>query len=760
MRTNYSILKRYFAVAIILLSVSGVCQQEPSAAEKLAGKIPDGTIGFVVTSGIEQLRPSFNQSSMGQLWNDPNMQLFYSQIKSTLLDKIKMELEKSGDAQNKQIAATAVQFIKEVFECPMIAGIREVSAADPNQMPLGIFVILQAGKHKNALLPMIAEFEKETGQDQIIEKKINTLTLHTLKDAEEIPVYWGWCQDYFVLMVNDPKADTIKGLQTPSTTLKPTPLSKIKSSGDAMAIYCDIQKAAALVSRIAKPDNEEDLTTVGRIFKNLGLSTIKSFTMRAGFDRKDMTAQQWLEVPAPQTGLFTALKPVDMTMADMVDARATNLGILNIDFTVLYDVIWNTIQNAAPQEDRKEMQDAITEFETTNKISIRNGLFKSMDGRIAAYSIPAMVIPEIPGGSFALIAGLKDPALFNKTISDFIAAINPQTPDTQKSFQIRTQTLEGGQTMTICTIPQMALAQMIPNWVIVDNVVILTTNPALTQIAVKQISNPKSVASIRSVAAFRAKQAVLPSGTCFFQYSDTAVNAKQGLMQLQTLWPMAVNFAAGQGINLPIALPNIQSKLDLLGQSVEYAWLDSTGLHASYQGSGIEMSAGAIGGAAAGLAILMPALNKTKTTAQRVISGTNLKGIGTACRVYANDYEDKFPPSLDVLIKECDLDPKMLVSPRKPENFSEPSYIYITGQTTASSADNILAYEQPSFAKDGMINVLFADGHVAAMKKDEFMAEFIKTYKNLGRDMPDEPNGAAALRGLKQIPEPNQKKQK
>ena len=42
------------------------------------------------------------------------------------------------------------------------------------------------------------------------------------------------------------------------------------------------------------------------------------------------------------------------------------------------------------------------------------------------------------------------------------------------------------------------------------------------------------------------------------------------------------------------------------------------------------------------LAILMPALNKVKKIAQRVVCGTNLKGLGTAQSVYSSDYEDQF----------------------------------------------------------------------------------------------------------------------
>jgi len=42
------------------------------------------------------------------------------------------------------------------------------------------------------------------------------------------------------------------------------------------------------------------------------------------------------------------------------------------------------------------------------------------------------------------------------------------------------------------------------------------------------------------------------------------------------------------------------------------------------------------------LAILMPALNKVKKIAMRVVCATNLKGMGTAQMVYANDYDDDY----------------------------------------------------------------------------------------------------------------------
>lgn len=43
------------------------------------------------------------------------------------------------------------------------------------------------------------------------------------------------------------------------------------------------------------------------------------------------------------------------------------------------------------------------------------------------------------------------------------------------------------------------------------------------------------------------------------------------------------------------------------------------------------------------LAILMPALSKVKKLADRLMCGTNLKGLGIALHTYATDYEDDFP---------------------------------------------------------------------------------------------------------------------
>lgn len=104
------------------------------------------------------------------------------------------------------------------------------------------------------------------------------------------------------------------------------------------------------------------------------------------------------------------------------------------------------------------------------------------------------------------------------------------------------------------------------------------------------------------------------------------------------------------------------------------------------------------------LAILMPALNKVKKIAQRVVCGTNLKGLGTAQTVYSNDYDDQYAvqgggaahvwanqtdqwqntakiwatvgnitvgASLYLLVREADVSPKSFICPAGAESAFE-----------------------------------------------------------------------------------------
>jgi prepilin-type processing-associated H-X9-DG protein len=139
----------------------------------------------------------------------------------------------------------------------------------------------------------------------------------------------------------------------------------------------------------------------------------------------------------------------------------------------------------------------------------------------------------------------------------------------------------------------------------------------------------------------------------------------------------------------------------------------------------------------AGTSAFFPALANAREQANRVKCAANMRQIGQALMVYANDNNGTFPSKLeDVLSADPTLDPKAFVCPddkKTPPSATNAqatahdiasgqhcSYIYVgDGVTSSASTDTVLLYEPLGLHKKphnpGM-NVLFADGHVEFVK--------------------------------------------
>ena len=95
------------------------------------------------------------------------------------------------------------------------------------------------------------------------------------------------------------------------------------------------------------------------------------------------------------------------------------------------------------------------------------------------------------------------------------------------------------------------------------------------------------------------------------------------------------------------------------------------------------------------MAILMPALSQTKRIAQRVVCGTNLKGLSTAMIVYINDYEDQLPTEhwCDLLIEEADVSPQSFLCPDSDVIEGESAYAMnenIAGMNSRQMSANVV----------------------------------------------------------------------
>ncbi|OHB52066.1 MAG: hypothetical protein A2Y10_11065 [Planctomycetes bacterium GWF2_41_51] len=140
------------------------------------------------------------------------------------------------------------------------------------------------------------------------------------------------------------------------------------------------------------------------------------------------------------------------------------------------------------------------------------------------------------------------------------------------------------------------------------------------------------------------------------------------------------------------------------------------------------------------LAILMPAMGKSRQLAQRIMCSTNLSGLGKAMLVYTNDYNDTFPTAekwCDLLIEYSDVTPQQLLCPGDVKSDVQSSYAFnvnLSGMNISDvPPDTVLIFEAPAGSNpvggpeilntqrhqgEGC-NIIFADCHVKFVRTED-----------------------------------------
>lgn len=700
-----------------------------SPAEELTKRLPDGVIGFVATSGGDALKGDFGKTALGRIWNDPNVQSFYDTVKLGLLAKLK---QPGNDPNAMQKADLVTRYAQLILSRPLLIGVAQTPPAKAGP-PVCAFAIVEAGDRKTELTAAVSKLEALVGRDTIVDREVGSLKMRSVKASEGVPLYWGWVENRFVLGFNDAQGVAVKYLAAPRGAATAASLSKLPAGDDALVVYYDYQKLGQLLGALAQEKgHEEQLKLLQAVFKGIGLAEAKA-AFRVGFAGSDLVAHGAIELPTPPTGVFAALKPIDPAWFRAVDVRAVTATATNCDVASLYDTVMNIVKTAAPDTSYLQLRKAIVDLEADAKLRIREGLLASLAGPALFYTLPAGTITEAPRGGLVLVAKLKDAPLFEKTMSalgEFAAG------KSNGSLQVTSQKREGGRTVQVWTIAPLLMLGLTPAWSLANDHVVIGSNVELCDLGAKQLASKGADGkSLLDAEGFKKVTAGLPKEVTSLTYTDSRVQLTQTMMQIQQFWPMAAMFAMQAGVNLPPSLPPLANIAKDLGPSCSYRYWASDGLHVYYRGPGIEVSEMSLIGGAVGAAVALPAMAKARDKARNTVVIANLKQIGVALHMYAQEHQGEWPADLEQA-KSYLGSSRVLESPRKPKDFSGPSYLYVRGQPQKPDPQNVMVYENPEYCTEN-IDVLFADGRVEAMKPDAFRRALQATYDRLGKEMPE-----------------------
>ncbi|HPC96692.1 MAG TPA: DUF3352 domain-containing protein [Sedimentisphaerales bacterium] len=698
-----------------------------SAVEELTRVMPDDTVYFVATSGCDALKDQCDQTILGRICHDPQVTSFVTQIKNELMTKVGHEDE---HAEVAQMVKMAMGYGQLLLKRPILIGAARAETTEGP--PACCFGILDAGDRKPELEAALAQVEAMIGEDEIGQIEVGALKMHSLKNNERVPLYWGWVGNYLIVGVNDQQGVATKYLADPRAT-GTDHLKKVPGHGDVLAVYEDLQQIWQIVQSFAlREGGQDDLIPIKLALDELGVSKLGTIVVRVGISGTDLVSDSFVQVPEPRTGLFAAFKPVDAAMLGAVDAQAVTASVVNVDLGHIYDTIMKTLNAVSPDEGYPEVQKGLAELESEVGIQLRDGLLKSLAGPVVLYSLPAGKMPEAPMGGVVAMLKLADAALFEKTMTTLGTFVGQKA---EGMLQVGSQTDEQGHTIHVWASPVLAFAQVMPTWSVVRDHAVIGSNTALCTMGIKRLaSTGQDTPSLLDTEGYRKATADLPANLLSLSYIDSQAQFTQMMMQLQQVWPLATMGAMKAGIKLPVMLPNLGAIIKDMQPACEYGYARPDGFYSHYRGTGLEVSLRGVAGGALAAGVIMPALGRAREKARQVSSMNDLKQMGLALFMYAQEHDGRFSDELED-IRPYLGSPRVFESPRKPDDFDGPSYIYIAGQTTTMPPGNILVYENPEFCDD-TINVLFLDGHVEAMSSEAFGEAVEATYERLGRPVP------------------------
>lgn len=705
--------------SMFLMVLSVVCASQLWAGdlESLYQKLPEKTLCFAATGGTDNFKEDFNGSIMGQIAADSQVKAFFKQLMDSLS---KAEDFKALTGPGADYEAFVIELLKQ----PTLIAV--VPLDDDGSDEACAMLLREPIVPGSAFDKVFQQNLKQALGKQVVEKQIEGVQAYVPADPNMAEKYYIVSdRDFFMIAFDDSQHGMLKHLKAaPYSSAITDKVRALPATSDVCVLYADLQKMMTMIRQGTATD--PDAQQAFMIIENLGLADIQYYCIKAGFEGKNLIIDGSLKTPT-NGAIFDVVNPVDKALLEYADPKAIQASAVYFDVALLYDLI---VDNVALCD--ADIKTQIADFETTIGCKLRDELLASLEGTFMGYMLPAYSSPELLSGGYVVTARLNNVDQFKKCMASLEAFVKSKAPADQ--LQITSQKTENEKEIHIWAIGLAAMMQVIPAWAVEDDMLVIASHPTIVKKMIQRVEAGTGDSLITRPEFANAMNRI-PGDAFSMNLTDSKSQARQFMKMLQQYWPMLNMGLTQKGIQLPIMLPSIEPYIEQMEPGLCYVRKAPDGIEFHYEGTGLEATSGGIAGGAMGMAILMPALSRTKKVAERVVCGTNLKGLSTALFVYVNDYDDILPGEnwCDVLILEADVSPKSFVCPQSDAIEGESSYAMnknVCGKNMGKlSSDVVLLFETDKGVEQGPRNTSIKTRKHYEFLKDSYDGNTM-VYKN------------------------------
>jgi hypothetical protein len=460
---------------------------------------------------------------------------------------------------------------------------------------------------------------------------------------------------------------------------------------DAILAFPDLQgeeranvsKAFDLVTRLIRNSGVESISGVGLS----GIALEKGFYQTKFVVRRDPSTTPrgiWTlfgRAPRP-------LKELDWLPADTVWA-----GFSDVDVGGIWSALVKEVDQAGFPEAKAGLDqlNGVVQQATGKKL---DELLGSLGGQCGAFltlneankiniPLPDGGTLEVPEPALAIVLKVKD-----DTVLNWIDGVLKENPQVVRSD-------EGGLRMRTMPVPLPVPIALRPTIARQGDYLFVASNDGLVKnmMAVKSGKQP----GLKMTAEFKRLAQGMPLNGNSFAFVSQRLSGTMQQIQKSVLSQMP-----GQGNEMPTALMQKIYSINqpvssfVVGSTTAEGWL--TVGHGTQQPANAVVLPLVVVPTAIMAGMTLPALAQAKGKAQSIACVNNLKQMGLAARIYANDNNGAFPPNFLSITNELNT-PKILFCPADSNNAgraaltwagfdpSQSSYEYVTKGLTETTPD-------------------------------------------------------------------------
>lgn len=723
-------------LTVVILSVLAASAAHADPVD-LARVMPDGTLIYLARSGDDQTDAAIRDTAFGRLLADRQMRSFLDGIWGAV-DAFAREQAAAGeDAESYSAAKRILQTLSR----------RPVALAliDGGFGEVGPFVeaalVVHLGDAKAAFL---ADVERIIESADLPPAETVTIAGASLQRLDILPgaaLFHGAVKDYFILAVGQSAVEKIaariNGGKQSLADSRRLELPRRRIGGDdssrAYTLYLDlgrlIKRAQALLPMITQGDQESTNFFVA-LLDGLGRARLQSFCWEQHYGEQGCRSSTYIHTAGDEPSPFAELTGKPLTDDDlaMIPKSPAWAFAANIDLAAIYRHLIDLVKSF-DADMHGDMTAAIEDAEDHLDLEFDRDLLALIGDTIVMYDAPengGFLITGVTG-----IVESADPKRLRRSLRKIVRAISDAAGEGVVSVQTREYRGHTIEFVNVVGVP-MPIA---PAWAAHDNRLVFGLYPQMVKNALDGIADgkPETDSLLANADFVRARKVLGPLGSSI-TYVDTKASMGQAYPWLLLLGQMGAAMAQGEGIALDMStFPTQRALTRHLFATVGTTRSDPDGmLYASFGPlpiGGQSFIPSDIGTVAMLTSILLPSLSRARELSKRTVCSANLRGIGQAMYIHAQD-DDKFPPDFQTLLDDNNTTERQFLCPSTVAKVGDLTacYEYIKGQTTSSEPINVLMYEKEQNHGEGG-NVLFQDGHVSFIRPYSRVEELVKETK-------------------------------